>query len=399
MRDLKSILPSVEPHRNRLSGRQLGQYRRWATIALDANVLLSLYAYSTRTREDFLRILGALRDRLWLPHQSALEYARNRASRIQRQIGFSKGLRDLLLSIPEDFRKAAEKNHPHVGRKPQYPFLPVEQIAQGLSGVTERISGELLAAEKEYEGFADDDPIEDRLNDITHGRIGDPLGVKDLRQVYDEGLKRYDLQRPPGYRDADKPGTRKYGDLVLWQQLILRAKETGHAIHFITDDTKDDWCQDTGEGVFGPRDELVEEMRGQTAQRFLISTSADFYEWAGGYLGRRARKAAIAEARRLAVPMNWDAVTETILQMQRATRQVLSLPYLDDSMERLRETMTAAGADAQLQLAAFAEEFARSVRAAISLPLFLPLLDAYGLSKPETRGNKEEPDEKEEEDP
>ena len=398
MRDLKSILRPAESHGHKLSGRQVGQYRRRATIALDANVLLGLYAYSKPTREDFLRILEALKHRLWLPHQAALEYARNRAGRIRRHIGFSRVLRDLLSSIPKDFRKAADKNHPHVGRKPQYPFLPVEQMEQGLTAVTERVSGELLAAEKEYEGFLDDDPVQDRLNEISLGRIGDPLNNDGLQQVYDEGLKRYDLQRPPGYRDADKPGARKYGDLVLWQQLILRAKETGHAIYFITDDTKDDWWQEMGEGVFGPRDELVEEMNEEAEQRFLISTSADFYDWAGNYLGRRARRAAIAEARRLAVPMKWDAVTEAIREMQRATEQMLSLPYLADYMERWRETMAGAGADAQLQLEAFVEEFNRSVRAAISLPSFLPLLDAYRLGKPEDRVNEGNVDEEERED-
>jgi hypothetical protein len=395
MSDLKSILQPAEPHRHKLSARQVGQYRRWATIAVDASVLLNLYAYVKPIREDFLRILESLEDRLWLPHQAALEYARNRGSRIQRHIEFSRRLRDLLSSIPGDFRKAAEKKHPHVGRKPQYPFLAVEQMEQRVIAVTERISGELIAAEKEYKDFLDDDPVQDRLNEISLGRIGDPLSSGDLQLIYDEGLKRYDLERPPGYGDADKPGERKYGDLVLWQQLILRAKETGHAVYFITDDTKDDWWQEMGDGVFGPRDELVEEMNEQTAQRFLISTSGDFYEWAGDYLGRRARKSAIAEARRLAVPMKWDAVTETIREMQRATMQMLSLPYLDDCLERLRETVAAAGADAQLQLAAFAEEVNRSVRAAISLPSFLPLLDAYRLGKPEARGNEGEPDEEE----
>lgn len=394
MSDLKNILrPLGDQAKYKLSGRQLGQYRRWATIALDANVLLSLYAYSESTREEFLRILEALRDRIWLPRQAACEYARNRARRIQRHIGFSKGIRELLSGIPMDFGKAAEKKHPRVGRKPQYPFLPIEHIQRQLGFVTDRIVKELLTAEKEYEGFLAKDPIQDRLNRITRDRIGGELSSSDLQQVYDDGLKRYDLQRPPGYRDAGKAGVEKYGDLVLWRQLINRAKETGHAIYFITDDTKEDWWQEVGEGSFGPRYELVEEMSELTSQRFLISASADFYEWAGDYLGRRARRAAIEEARRLVVPVRWDVVTEMIRDIQRATEQMLSVPYVPDFLAGLRETIAAAGANGQLKLAAFLEEFNRSVRAAISLPSVLPFLQAYspgGLQGGVKDGDKDE---------
>jgi uncharacterized membrane protein len=382
--DLKSILPpSVTPEGRKLSGRQVGQYRRWATIALDTNVLLNLYAYSRRTREEFLGILGALETRLWLPHQTAVEYARLRAGTIQSHVEFSEGIRALLTCIPEDFRKNAEKKHPRVGRKAQYPFRPVKQMEEELVVVTERIAKELLADEKEYEGFLVKDPIQDRLSLITHDRIGIPLSSADLQQVYENGRTRYDLERPPGYRDATKPGAVKYGDLVLWEQLILRARETGHAIYFVTDDTKEDWWQRTGEEVSGPRSELVEEMGDRASQMFLISTSADFYDWAGDCLGRRARRAAIEEARQLAMPVKWDAVSDMLRDTQRAIQKTLSIPYLPDYLERFRETMAAAGGGAQLQLAAFAEELSRSVSAAASLPSLLPFLEALRLGKSE----------------
>jgi len=394
---LKSILPPIaDPAKHKLSGRQLGQYRRWATIALDANVLLGLYAYSEPTRDEFLRILAALKERIWLPHQAASDYAINRVNRIQRYIGFSKGIRELLSRIPAGFGKDAEKKHPRIGRKPQYPFLPIEYIQQQLGAVTEDIVKELATAEKEYEGFLTSDPIQDRLNLTTRDQIGAPLSNSDLEQVYSDGLKRYDLGRPPGYCDVEKPGVEKYGDLVLWRQLIHRAEETGHAVYFITDDTKEDWWQEVEEGAYGPRRELVEEMSELTSQRFLISTSPDFYEWAGDFLGRRTRRAAIAEARRHAVPVGWDAISEMIRNMQRATDQMLSLPYVPDFGERFRETMATASANAQLQVAAFLEEFNRSVRTAISLPSVLPFFQAYPPDK--LQGHVTDADEDGEED-
>ena len=45
---------------------------------LDTNVLLNLYRYDEATRNDFLVTLEYVKDRLWIPHQVALEYQENR---------------------------------------------------------------------------------------------------------------------------------------------------------------------------------------------------------------------------------------------------------------------------------------------------------------------------------
>jgi PIN like domain len=57
-----------------------------AAVVLDASVLLSLYRYSTETRDELLNLLASFTDRLWLRHQAALEYERNRLSVINQQL-------------------------------------------------------------------------------------------------------------------------------------------------------------------------------------------------------------------------------------------------------------------------------------------------------------------------
>ena len=49
-----------------------------ATIVVDANVLLNLYTYSAATSQEVLTLLSEFDERLWLPHQVALEYHENR---------------------------------------------------------------------------------------------------------------------------------------------------------------------------------------------------------------------------------------------------------------------------------------------------------------------------------
>lgn len=58
---------------------------RECTFVLDANILLNLYRYRPEERDQFLAILSKLKERIWLPHQAAREYQRNRLKVIQDQ--------------------------------------------------------------------------------------------------------------------------------------------------------------------------------------------------------------------------------------------------------------------------------------------------------------------------
>ena len=49
-----------------------------STFAVDANVLLNLYRYSPETRGELENALKSIEDRLFLPHQAAKEFLRNR---------------------------------------------------------------------------------------------------------------------------------------------------------------------------------------------------------------------------------------------------------------------------------------------------------------------------------
>ena len=52
----------------------------------DTNILLNFYEYYKETREDFFELLYTIENRLWIPHQVALEYHKNRIKRIIKNI-------------------------------------------------------------------------------------------------------------------------------------------------------------------------------------------------------------------------------------------------------------------------------------------------------------------------
>lgn len=376
MSNLKELLQTPDTSSDyELSNHQVGQLRSHATLAFDSSTLLNLYSYSEQTREDFLQFLEDLKNKIWLPHQSAYEFEKNRVRIIGEQITFGTNLRKLLSYIAKKFVKEVKGIHPKVGREFQSPFLPIEDIQSLLAAMTDQIDDKLKPVQDEYEGFLTDDPIRERLNEITYDRIGKRFSQLDLKKIYDDGLRRYDLCQPPGYLDANKPGVEKYGDLIIWRQLINRAKETGENIYFISDDAKDDWWQKNREGPDGARHELIEEMEEHTSKRFLISKGGDFYTWAGDHVGRRARKAAIAEARRSAALGRWDWATTMIRSAMDISEAFLPMRDINTAIARMVEDIAAAGKPAKLELASsvekMLEDLRRSTATAITEPFRL----------------------------
>ena len=84
------------------------------------------------------------------------------------------------------------------------------------------------------------DNLRDALDTLLADKLGLPYSQKKLDEVYNLCKQRYEQEIPPGYKDVGKEGAKKYGDLILWSQVIDKAKETNKPIILVTDDRKDD---------------------------------------------------------------------------------------------------------------------------------------------------------------
>jgi len=72
------------------------------TFSFDANSILNLYRYTDATRNDFLSALKTLKTRLFIPHQSALEFHTNRKNVIDNLLTSYVKLED---SFKENYEK------------------------------------------------------------------------------------------------------------------------------------------------------------------------------------------------------------------------------------------------------------------------------------------------------
>jgi hypothetical protein len=175
-------------------------------FVLDANVLLNLYRYSDETRKKLIDILKQIEPRLWVPHQAALEYQRNRLEVISAQREAYKQIRQLL-------DETAKKLETQLRTYKRHPLINAETLLASINEVFAEKVEELKGVRQRHPDLFENDLVREALTKLLDGRVGPPYSDDRLKQIFKEGEDRYAKSKPPGYKDAKtKEGDRAFGD-------------------------------------------------------------------------------------------------------------------------------------------------------------------------------------------
>lgn len=237
-----------------------------AIIVLDTNILLDLYRVSPKTSEELLEIIKTLDERIWIPYQVALEYHRDLFTVVEGQI---KKYNEAATAI-ESIRKTFLEKRSH-------PFLS-DDLHKRATAIFEELLQFFDSQEKELENVILVDSVKDKLCKLLDAKIGNSFNVEELAKIFQEGEERYKNQTPPGYMDKNKPGNEKYGDLVVWKEIIRKSKKDSKPVLFVTDDTKDDWFIRFRGKTYGPHPQLLKEFQEATGHQIYIYTLERFLE-------------------------------------------------------------------------------------------------------------------------
>lgn len=266
---------------------------RRSLFVFDANILLNLYRYSDATRKEFLRILDKIKDRAWLPHRAAEEYLNNRLSVIDQQE-----------RAYDDTVKAIESLKQDLENSRQHPFVS-KGVMEKISSVFEELCDELKSNKSVHANRIGNDEIKDAIAEIFKNSVGGPYDKNQLEQLIMEGEERYKQKVPPGFKDGSKVDDsdifsdrcRKYGDLIVWTQVIDKAIELKNGVVLVTDDKKEDWWEKFKGKTVGPRPELVKEFKDRTKQTFHMYQADRFLELARENLGEPVSEEIVEEVR------------------------------------------------------------------------------------------------------
>lgn len=272
---------------------ELDEFWHSALIVLDTNVLLNLYRYTKETQDRFLEILRKFKSRLWLPNHAAKEFHRNRLTVISDQLHAYSKISEIL-----DQHKKQIENELSVYRR--HPIIKTTEIQGPFEKLTSEVKEKLLGQRNKHPDLFAADPILESVTSLFEGHVGDQTNEEGLQAIYKLGEQRYANAIPPGYSDAKiKQGDEKFGDLVIWQQILDYACSSKKPILFITDDAKDDWWWRFQGRTIGPRPELIEEMHRRANVPFYMYRTDQFMEYAGQYLEEHVSEEAINEVREL----------------------------------------------------------------------------------------------------
>jgi len=325
-----------------------------AEIVLDASVLLNLHRYRADTRRELLGVLRDLSDRLWVPYQAALEYQRNRPGVILQQSEPIKSLRKAV-------HKARDDLMGEVGRFPsgRHPSMDRDALEGLIKKVIRRLEKYLDRSERALPDptgrqILVEDETWEEVTSLLAGRVGNSFSGDALAVIHEDAKRRIEGRTPPGYEDSDKGEPERYGDVVLWHQMLERAKQSCQPQILVTDDRKEDWWWVVRGMTLGPRRELIVEMRDVANAGFYAYQPGRFLIHAREHLDQLISDDAIedvtqtSQLRYRSPSMLAQALLDSFEQSQRALDAFGSSQALLDSFEQTQRALDAFGSSQAL---------------------------------------------------
>ena len=168
--------------------------------------------------------------------------------------------------------------------------------------------------------------------------------------------KRYKNKIPPGFKDSTKnPSTdyfykgveykRKFGDLILWKQIIEKAKDENiKNVIFITDDEKEDWwyiAKENGDKAIGPLANLTHEIiENAKIDLFHMYNTSAFFQAAKEFTSVEVQDVSIDEIRLIHEnelrPKRTISYYEDLDEKNRINRMMKDTIFSSDDINRAR---------------------------------------------------------------
>lgn len=305
---MKGLFPQYD------ASRQLDYKSAWkdAIFVFDTNVLLNMYRYQENTRDELLSVLQELSEKIWIPFHVALEFQRNRLTVIAAQGKKFSEVRKSIEKIKSTI--AAEANSLNLAKR--HTLIDFDFIISEFDTLAKKFLTQLDDSQKTQQTLTAPDLLKNRIEELFENRVGPaPADQEAVDALFKAAEQRYKYKTPPGYMDSKKDENspdefvhsgvtykRKYGDYVIWKQLLdFAQKEKKTKIIFVTDDAKEDWWLKynlEGTKTIGPRPELIEEAKLIGGiDTFIMYNPGGFLRYAKDFLKTEISETTIEDVR------------------------------------------------------------------------------------------------------
>lgn len=303
-------------HRN---SNQIDFQKIWkeGVFIFDSNVLLDLYRLPESAKNDLLSVFKNenFNNRIWIGFQVIMEFLNNRLTVIGDQKNmFSKIkiLTEKLITEIGDLSTTYKTEIEKLKLTQRHSLInPEEYITTDNLKKTTDVYIAFLKHLEELESKQNDvndaDEIKELIINIFNNKIGESFEKDHLDLIYKDGTKRYESKIPPGFMDIKKEGSyffedkeyiRKFGDLILWKEIIKLAKDKKlkHVV-LVTGDVKEDWWEEKRGKKIGARKELLNEIYTHCAELdvFHLYNTSTFLKFAKEEIDKTIKDSSITE--------------------------------------------------------------------------------------------------------
>jgi hypothetical protein len=304
-------------HRN---SNQIDFQKIWkeGLFIFDSNVLLDLYRLPESAKNDLLGVFRNenFNNRIWIGFQVIMEFLNNRLTVIGDQKNmFSKIkiLTEKLITEIDDLSTTYKTEIEKLKLTQRHSLInPDEYInTDNLKKTTDvyiTFLKHLEDLESKQNDVNDTDEIKELIINIFNNKIGESFDKDNLDLIYKDGTKRYESKIPPGFMDIKKEGSyffedkeyvRKFGDLILWKEIIKLSNDKKlKYVVLVTGDVKEDWWEEKRGKKIGARKELLNEIYTQCPELdvFHLYNTSTFLKFAKEEIDKTIKDSSIIEA-------------------------------------------------------------------------------------------------------
>lgn len=255
-----------------------------AEFIFDTNAFCAMYRMTESAKLPMLDILEYFKGRIWVPAHVLYEYTKNRnevivepiAKKYQNPEFFNNNYAAQVSNFIEKLKKEPYY-HPYFDDEAlQKLEEELKNASAKLKDIKDLVGAQIQKRKTEIINQKAKDIILEKVMSLTHGR---PFSHLETIEIMKEGEFRHRNMLPPGYIDWDsKVGVQKYGDLIIWKEILQHAKESCKPVIIISNDVKPDWYEEhqKNEDPTTPRHELITEFIEETGKDMWMLTLNQF---------------------------------------------------------------------------------------------------------------------------
>ena len=195
-------------------------------VVFDTSSLLDVYRFNIINSKRLLEYIKRYEANMWIPYQIKKEFMNNQ-SKAKNMKMYEKFEGTMCAEVDKLKSSCSSK----ILNYTKCEFSGVNEVKASIENKFDEIKTLLkeycttINEEKEiYKDYIRNE-VDIFFKDLMQSdKIGEKLNIVQLMDIVKEGELRYRYKIAPGFKDEEKDGIDKFGDLFVWKQIISEAK-------------------------------------------------------------------------------------------------------------------------------------------------------------------------------